>query len=616
MRVLENITEVTVTVENVNTNTTGEGSDQADTTDALKHDLTHEIAIAHEETKMEIGELRRGKEELCNRVNQRVGRLEEDGLITAGAAIEGKTVGDTNLCQVAEVVNTHIESFNQHLPKFEAKAGENPVDCLLKLEEYAKLFGLTDGETLRCLNIYLKSTAQYWREVTKSTGNLRVQLHAERIVPARGKTLEAHLSEAYDKSRHLTPPISDEEFIAMVLQQLPYRFQTHWSGRVDPDLPSFREGILEFDRIERLQFSREHECTEAADKTTTSNQGPREKQYEWRYSSPYKDPGKVIFSEGDKLTEGGSTIQDGETGAEGEAREMTTEPRGSKQTSPSPPPNGTRDAPSRRPVTGRMYDPTSLPTPPLNREERNTSAEEDKKELLYSARRKLILATERRSPNKKLSKIRNFPVGQLVLMRALNVSKCWEHITKKLLPLFEGPYAVSSIVNKNGYELRDRATGQVIGRYNFSALSKGVRKHNYSEKKYLDDCCVPGYTDTVSTRHRFPVYEEDVFNIWIARIKSDKLESKHPLDVYKSFYVCGRNFLPENTIPGSKKLKYYSLTTVDLPGISSACNVEKCSVNISEGGKATIGRASTEHSTQHTHVLQQDTAHSILLDLV
>ncbi|KAJ8877538.1 hypothetical protein PR048_021993 [Dryococelus australis] len=75
-------------------------------------------------------------------------------------------------------------------------------------------------------------------------------------------------------------------------------------------------------------------------------------------------------------------------------------------------------------------------------------------------------------------------------------------------------------------------------------------------------CC----TDTVPTRHRFPVYEEDAFKIWIARIKSDKLESKHPLDAYKSFYVCGRHFLPACTIPGSKRLKHYALPTVNLPG--------------------------------------------------
>ncbi|KAJ8897713.1 hypothetical protein PR048_003063 [Dryococelus australis] len=438
---VEDITEVTVTVENVNTKTTGEGSDPVKTTDvtdtvaftptlavevtlpvidfnerlarlhelisqtvaiqiealkavkhviitqtevlqALKQDLTPEITIAQEETKREIGELRRGQEELCNRVNQRVGRLEEEvgkveEVVTtmqrkieiANKSIARKTadirdvelqvqqlkerpVDETNLCQVAELVDTYIESFNQpvgknfnqlkkiqherirkvtahvneerfertqsrhavlpanvsntaagqinmtttmhhpsklwteQIPKFEAKVGENTVNYLLKLEEY------------------VGGHQEYGHSYTLKD------------VPGRGKTLEVHLSEVCDKSRHLTPPISDDEFIATVLHQLPYRFQMHWSGRVDPDLASFREGILEFDRIERLKFSREYERTEAADK-------PPPLLYERRYSPSYQDPSKVIFSEGDKLTEGGSTIQDGETCTEGETRKMT-----------------------------------------------------------------------------------------------------------------------------------------------------------------------------------------------------------------------------------------------------------------------------------------------------
>ncbi|KAJ8893291.1 hypothetical protein PR048_005882 [Dryococelus australis] len=95
--------------------------------------------------------------------------------------------------------------------------------------------------------------------------------------PGKGKTLDVHLPEVYDKSRHPSPPLSYEEYIAMVLYQL-------------------LEGTLEFDRIEKLQkaqFSRDsdrnnlqmnyHHCTKImhihpTDQHSSGRELPRDRQ--------------------------------------------------------------------------------------------------------------------------------------------------------------------------------------------------------------------------------------------------------------------------------------------------------------------------------------------------
>ncbi|KAJ8892563.1 hypothetical protein PR048_005144 [Dryococelus australis] len=60
--------------------------------------------------------------------------------------------------------------------------------------------------------------------------------------------------------------------------------------------------------------------------------------------------------------------------------------------------------------------------------------------------------------------------GQRDITRDLNVSQKWGHITKKLLPLFEGPYVMSKVTNTNCYELKHPNTGKIVGKFNFSAL--------------------------------------------------------------------------------------------------------------------------------------------------
>ncbi|KAJ8868347.1 hypothetical protein PR048_029863 [Dryococelus australis] len=94
--------------------------------------------------------------------------------------------------------------------------------------------------------------AKLWvEEVPNFEG--RAQLHCEKFLPVKGKMLETHLSEMNERSHHLDPPISYEEFVAMVLHHFPYRYQTHWTERHPSDINLFREDLLTYDQIDRLQ---------------------------------------------------------------------------------------------------------------------------------------------------------------------------------------------------------------------------------------------------------------------------------------------------------------------------------------------------------------------------
>lgn len=167
-----------------------------------------------------------------------------------------------------------LKIWADQVPRFEGKTLENPVSFLKRLEDYATVFGLCDIDLFRSLSIVLKGNAYFWFEVVKHTicsfaefkskfleqywssriqNSLRAQLHSEKFAPGRGKTLEVHLAEIYEKTRHLSPPIQDAELILIILAQLPFRFQTHWTGKYYQDFASFRDDLLQFDRIDRLQ---------------------------------------------------------------------------------------------------------------------------------------------------------------------------------------------------------------------------------------------------------------------------------------------------------------------------------------------------------------------------
>ncbi|KAJ8889656.1 hypothetical protein PR048_009157 [Dryococelus australis] len=88
-----------------------------------------------------------------------------------------------------------------------------------------------------------KLVAPFWsREIH---GNLRAQLHCAKFLPGKMKIWETHLSEMYERPQHINPPKFDEEFLHMLLHQLPYR-----------------DDLLAYDQIDRLQ-KQHKECRAA-----------------------------------------------------------------------------------------------------------------------------------------------------------------------------------------------------------------------------------------------------------------------------------------------------------------------------------------------------------------
>ncbi|XP_063237932.1 cytoplasmic dynein 2 heavy chain 1 [Bacillus rossius redtenbacheri] len=164
--------------------------------------------------------------------------------------------------------------WSESIPTFSGKSQENPIRFLKKFEDYARTFALTDTEKLKCLNFALKSTAFYWWELqsTQTTsfdqfkdqfksqywslkvqGNLRAQLHADRFDSKRGGSLEAHIVTMYERTRYLDIVMSDEEFIATMLTQLPVAYQIQMSGHAYKDVTEFRDHVLAVDKLQRLQ---------------------------------------------------------------------------------------------------------------------------------------------------------------------------------------------------------------------------------------------------------------------------------------------------------------------------------------------------------------------------
>ncbi|XP_063218388.1 uncharacterized protein LOC134528576 isoform X1 [Bacillus rossius redtenbacheri] len=172
----------------------------------------------------------------------------------------------------ATTINHPARHWAEEMPTFSAKTNENPRKFLKSLDEYANRFNLTESEKMRCLSSCLKSTAYYWWEVhqgstesynefcqlflrqhwsMKIQGNLRAQLHSEKFDPKRGRSLEAHLSDMFERTRYLDIVMNDEEFIALILGQLPMRYQLHLSGRNFENISDFREQLLAYDRLDR-----------------------------------------------------------------------------------------------------------------------------------------------------------------------------------------------------------------------------------------------------------------------------------------------------------------------------------------------------------------------------
>ncbi|GLV43580.1 HSPB1 associated protein 1 [Carabus blaptoides fortunei] len=87
-------------------------------------------------------------------------------------------------------------------------------------------------------------------------------------------------------------------------------------------------------------------------------------------------------------------------------------------------------------------------------------------------------------------------------------------------------------------------------------------------------CCVPGCTVKKVCMYTFPIKDKEVFDIWVKRISNPKFEQLADENICKSYRICPKHFTDECKIPGSRKLKFYSLPTLNVPGFLDEPNTE------------------------------------------
>ncbi|KAJ8867147.1 hypothetical protein PR048_033011 [Dryococelus australis] len=144
---------------------------------------------------------------------------------------------------------------SEGMPNFFGKQNEKLVTYIKKMEEYAKLFALNNTDFLRCMRMSLQSTAysitegqnhsfllQFWS--AKIQSNIHSRLTYEHWDPKKEKTIEERLSEVYVRTRHLTAAMNDEEFVDVVIPQLPITYERQFTGGVYRDL-------IRVDQLER-----------------------------------------------------------------------------------------------------------------------------------------------------------------------------------------------------------------------------------------------------------------------------------------------------------------------------------------------------------------------------
>ncbi|VEN44990.1 unnamed protein product, partial [Callosobruchus maculatus] len=66
-------------------------------------------------------------------------------------------------------------------------------------------------------------------------------------------------------------------------------------------------------------------------------------------------------------------------------------------------------------------------------------------------------------------------------------------------------------------------------------------------------CCVPGCIESRGQRDRLPKPIEELFDLWLERIKPHNYEQLSREQIYNRFYVCNQHFTPNCFLPGSRK---------------------------------------------------------------
>lgn len=99
-----------------------------------------------------------------------------------------------------------------------------------------------------------------------------------------------------------------------------------------------------------------------------------------------------------------------------------------------------------------------------------------------------------------------------------------------------------------------------------------MRRHNMSSLFELliftMACCVPNCKRINKPVHRFPLFEEEVFLEWRKRIPNPRYEGKKSNKyMWRNMYlVYNRHFSDFNKDYGTKRLRIYSVPTIDVSG--------------------------------------------------
>ncbi|KAJ8893197.1 hypothetical protein PR048_005783 [Dryococelus australis] len=158
----------------------------------------------------------------------------------------------------AALLHHPAKQWLERLPKFSGKHQENPVTYVTKMEG--------------CMRLSLTSTAYFWWEVAKEKisasaefqesfvkhfwspkiqSHVRSQLSQEHWDPRKEKSIEEHFSKVYERTHHLPSPMSDEEFIDLLISQIPVNYQRQFSGNIYRDVSEFWYHLIPADQLER-----------------------------------------------------------------------------------------------------------------------------------------------------------------------------------------------------------------------------------------------------------------------------------------------------------------------------------------------------------------------------
>ena len=201
-----------------------------------------------------------------NEASEQVLHAENGGMSTASPSAINNN--DPHVMVINQAIN---RSWVPELPTFSGRSNENPVSFLHKFQDYKKFCNLSNEHIFLCINTCFKGDpyfwwqlhrenvhsfdefrqmflSQYWSVSTQS--HVRATIMTEHFTPGPNRSLEAHVSELYERTRHMTPPITDTEFITIVMCQLPINYRTHFAGDEGTDWPTFRKRLLAYCRLE------------------------------------------------------------------------------------------------------------------------------------------------------------------------------------------------------------------------------------------------------------------------------------------------------------------------------------------------------------------------------